>query len=126
MFDVFDVVVPALLPLSAIEVRQCKTAFGVDERRYLYLGEVRLAHVLPAHAAYSNVRAGTGSAGRDDWIALALHDEANAAVINEETWAAFLGALQTLLMGHLRWRVRCESDCDQHPLERFTLAPDAL
>jgi hypothetical protein len=126
MFSVFNVIVPTLLPLPTTEVRHHMTAFGSDERQYLYVGEVKLARVLPAHAAFSDIRAWTGSADRGNWIAIVLHEEANAAVINDATWPAFLGALQTVLVSHPRWRVRCESDCDQHPLERFSLAPDAL
>jgi len=126
MFDVFDVYVPRLLPLPTTEIRQHWTAFGPDERRYLYVGELRLARVLPAHAAYTDVRTWTGSGDRGDWTALLLVEDANAAVTNDATWAAFLGALQTILVGHPRWRIRCESDCDQHPLESLSLAPDAL
>jgi hypothetical protein len=126
MFNIFDVIVPTLLPLPTTGIRQHSTAFGPDEGRYLYVGEVRLARVLPTHAAYRDVRAWTGSGDRGNWTALVLHEDANAAAINDRTWAAFLGALQTLLLGHPRWRVRCESDCDQYAIEKFSLAPDTL
>lgn len=126
MFDTFAIVLPTPLPLPKTEIRQHWTAFGPDERRYLYVGEVRLARVLPAHAVYRDVRAWTGSGDRGDWTALLLHKDANAAAINDGTWAAFLGALRTILVGHPTWRVTCESDCDQYPIEKFSLAPDTL
>jgi hypothetical protein len=126
MFDTFDVLVPKLLPVPLTEIRQHMTAFGPDERKYLYVGEVRLARVIPASVAFSSIPAWTGSPGRATWTALLLHDEANAAVTDDGAWMAFLRALRTILEGHHEWRVTCESDCDQCSVEQLSLTPDAL
>jgi len=126
MFDTFDVLVPKLLPLPLIDVRQHMSAFGRDERRYLYVGDVRLAWVVPVSVAFEDVRTWAGSSDRANWTALLLRDEANAAATDDIAWAAFLQALRTILAGHQEWRVTCESDCEQYPLHQLSLTADAL
>ncbi len=48
------------------------------------------------------------------------------AANSDDTWAAYLGALRTLLAAHAKWRVTCESSCDQEPVSVLDLTAPAL
>ncbi|MEH6461172.1 hypothetical protein [Chitinimonas sp. JJ19] len=45
MFDVFDLILPNLKQVAGFELRQYQTAFGPDDRQYLYVGELQFAQV---------------------------------------------------------------------------------
>ena len=126
MFDTFDVLVPDLNLPAGFELRQHQTAFGPDDSVFLYVAEAQFARVLPAREAFSAVEAWTGVPGREGWTVLLLSAYANAATRDSGSWASFLAALRVILENHPVWRVTCESDCDQHPVETFVLAPGAL
>src|SRR5207302_6744825 len=106
--------------------RQPKPASGPDGSRYLYVGDIQLARVVPARVAFSDVGAWAGSPDRADWTVLLLRDPANAAAEDDDAWEGFLEALRAILHGHPQWRVTCESDCDQYPVEMLELTPDTL
>lgn len=126
MFDTFDILVPKVLASPPLEVRRDETLDGPDDQRFLYVGTVKMARVLPAHVAFSNVVGWTGSPLRAKWTTLLVRDQANVAVRDDGDWLAFLDALRTVLMAHPEWRVTCESDCEQYPLETLDLTPDEM
>lgn len=125
MFDTFDILVPELAT-SGIELRQHQSVFGPAEDQYVYVGGLKFARLLLARDAFSNVRAWTGSDDRAMWTVLLANAEAGAAAAQDDSWTKFLEALKSVLRAHSFWRVTCESDCDQHPLERVTLSPEAF
>lgn len=126
MFDTFDLLVPKLLPVPGLDIRQGKSAFGLDDERDVYMRDVKLGRAMLASEAFSAVEAWTGAPGRESWTVVLLSKEANTAAKQDGTWEAYLKALATLLRSHPLWRVTCESDCDQDLLERRMLTPDAL
>jgi hypothetical protein len=126
MFDVLDVLVPGLSTDARFEVRQEQTAFGPSDDRFAHVDGMRFAQIVMARDVYTNVEAGTGSSGRDGWTVLLAAGVANAAAGDDETWGKFLAALVVVLSAHTFWRVTCESDCDQHPLEKLKLSPQHL
>ena len=126
MLDTFNVLVPTLRMFPSAEIRQHQTAFGPDETRYLFVQEVKIAHIVPESVASSSVTPWAGSPDRDAWTALILSKEANLAANSGDTWAAYLAALRTLLAAHTKWRVICESDCDQHRVSMLHLTAPAL
>lgn len=126
MFDVFDILVPALAPSAPIEVRQQETAFGVADQRTAYVGGVEFGRILRADEAYSDLKARTGSTDRGGWTVLIAAPAARAAAEDDERWASFLAALVSLLQAHRSWVVLCESDCDQQPLERHQVSAGRL
>lgn len=126
MFDTFDLLLPELLPISDVEVRQRKSAFGRDEDRCVYVRDVELGRVVLASEAYSAVEAWTGEPDRGDWTVLVLSPEANAAAAHDRTWQAYLDGLLVILKNHPAWRVTCESDCEQYAREKFELSADGL
>ena len=125
MFDVFDILVPEL-STDHLEVRQQQTAFGSSDDRFAYVGDLRFAQIVTARQAYTSLEAWTGAPGRAGWTVLLAAPAANAAAGDDDTWARFLAALMLVLRGHATWRVNCESDCEQHPLEELELAPERL
>ena len=126
MFDVFDILLPELSTDARLEVRQHQTAFGTSDDRFAYVDGMKFAQVVKAQEVYSNVAARAGSAERANWTVLLVSATANEAAMNDETWTKFLGALLIVLSTHTAWRVICESDCDQHPLEELELSADGL
>lgn len=125
MFDVFDILVPELFT-SCIEVRQHETAFDADQDKFAYIRGVEFAQVLVARDAYTAVRGWTGSEDRESWIVLVAHEQANEAAASDHAWANFLDRLVTVLRAHEFGRVWCESDCEQHPVEKLILSPEDL
>ncbi len=121
MFDTFDVIMPRLLLPPKFSIRQHETAFGLDSTRGVYFGEVRLGRVVPLHVTFGDVEAWTGAFDRAYWDVVLLYAEANAASENDQTWAEFLGGLRALLDAHTRWRITCESDCNQYPVRQLFL-----
>ena len=126
MFDTFDIILPKLRPLPHVQVRHLETPFGIDNRRYVHVGDARVGRMEFAREAFSDVAAWAGSPDRGGWTVLLACEEANAAAESDDAWRAFLEGVRTILAGHTKWRVTCESDCDQHALEELTLTPDAL
>jgi hypothetical protein len=126
VFDVFDIQVPALAASSPIEVRQRKTAFGVTEQRMAYVGGVEFGRIVRADEAYVDLQAWTGATDRGGWTVLIAAPAAREAAGDDERWSSFLGALVSVLQAHQSWVVRCESDCDQHPLERLEISAERL
>lgn len=125
MFDTFDILVPEIVT-SCIELRQHETAFGPEEDKFAYIRGVEFARVLVARNAYTAMRGWTGSEDRESWMVLVAHEQANEAAASDDAWANFLDLLVTVLRAHEFWRVRCESDCDQHPIEKLILSPEDL
>jgi hypothetical protein len=126
MFNVFDILVPALALGAGLDVRPRETAFGLTEDRFAYVGGLEFAKVLPASIAYTDVSAWTGAADRGAWTVLQAQAHANQLVDDDDGWKAFLDALVLVLRVHDDWRVTCESDCDQAPLENVSLSPEQL
>lgn len=126
MFDTFDLLVPALVSIAGIDIRQRESAFGLDGDRYLHVGDIELGRILIAREAFTAVEAWTGSSDRGDWTVVLLSASANAAAQSDHAWQHYLDTLLMVLKSHPLWRVTCESDCDQTPLERFDLTPDVL
>jgi hypothetical protein len=126
MFDVFEILIPELSTNARLEIRQKQTAFGSSDDRFVYVDGTRFARIVMAREAYSNVEVTAGSAGRVNWTLLLAAATANEAAMNDETWARFLAALALILATHAFWRVTCESDCEQHPIERLALSADRL
>lgn len=126
MFDTFDILLPNLLPIPGGEIQQRETAFGLDDRKFLYIDNIQLAIVLPAKTAFSAVEAWTGAPNRDQWSALLVANRANEAATDSTSWSAFLESIRIVLKAHPIWRVTCESDCDQHALQCLALDPDSL
>lgn len=118
MFDVFEILVPELSS-PAISIWQRESSFGLDDRRVLFVADTRLGSLGTARDRFRDVASATGGPDRGRWIVVSLREEANAAAAQDETWRAFLDALGRFLAGQPRWRVTCESDCDQHPLQRL-------
>ncbi len=126
MFDTFDILVPELLPFPSAEVRGEQTAFAGEGPKSLFVGEVKMGCVVHARDAFTDVAAWTGSADRANWIVLLLNTDASAAAEHDHTWQAYLDAVLMTLTAHSVWRVTCESDCDQNPVEMVSLAPDEI
>lgn len=126
MFDTFDVLVPELRTFASAEIRQRRTTVGLDEIKRLFVQGIALGRIIRADAAYSNVVAWTGAPDRAGWTALVLSQDANAAADDDVAWPGYLNALRTLLTEHSTWRVTCESDCEQHPVQMLELGVDAL
>ena len=128
MFDTFDIIVPRLIHSAGLSTRHPdpEGAFRHTDSAGVYVHGVRIGSTLVANVAYSNVAAWTGSVDRADWDVVCLRDDANAAAAHDDTWTTFLTAVRAFLTMHPHWRITCESDCDQHPLEHFTLKPTEL
>jgi hypothetical protein len=126
MFDVFDILVPALALGAGLDVRPRATASGLTEDKFAYVGALEFAKVLPANIAYADVSAWTGAPDRGAWTVLLAHAHANQLVDDDDGWKAFLDALVLVLRAHDVWHVTCESDCDQTPLENVSLSPEQL
>lgn len=126
MFDVFDLILPNLKPVAGFELRQYQTAFGPDDRQYLYVGELQFAQVLPVNEAYRTDEAWAGGVNRQSWMVLVMGKSANHAMVAPDSWARYLAALRLMLKAHTHWRITCESDCEQYPLARLDLDADAL
>lgn len=126
MFDTFDILLPNLLPILGGEIRQRETAFGLDDRKFLFIGNTQLAMVLPAKTAVRSVEAWTGAPDRDQWTVLLVAKQANDATTDATSWSAFLESIRAVLKVHPVWRVTCESDCEQHALQSLSLDPDSL
>ncbi len=126
MFDVFDIQIPALALGASVEVRQRETAFGLDDDRKMYVDGVEFGRVLPAREAYSNLQAWMGSSDRASWSVLIAGPTARAASRDDRSWPQFLSALILVLQVHEAWVVRCESDCDQRPVERLEISAERL
>ena len=124
MFDTFDILVPALLSSPLLSIRTPETTFGSADERCLYVRNDKLGKVLPAHVAFSSIEAWTGAPNRADWTVLLVHEQANLAAQDDVSWRAFLDAVHFVLTIHPKWRVTCESDCEQYPLERMHLTPE--
>lgn len=118
MFDIFEIRVPELSS-PAISIWQRGSSFGLGDRRVLFVADTRLGSLGTARDRFRDVASATGGPDRGRWIVVSLREEANAAAAQDETWRAFLDALGRFLAGQPRWRVTCESDCDQHPLQRL-------
>lgn len=125
-FDTFDILLPKLRLIPPVEVRHLETPFGVHDSWYVYVGDARVGRMELARVAFSDVARWAGSPDRGDWTVLLAREAANAAVKSDADWRTFLDAVRTILVGHTRWRVTCESDCDQHELEELKLTPDTL
>ena len=126
MFDVFDILLPEISTTRRLEVRQQETAFGLKADRFAYVDGSRFGKVLAADAAYSDIKSWSGSSSRANWTVLLAAGTANTAAANDETWAQFLNALALVLSAHAVWRVKCESDCDQHPVEKLEISADKV
>jgi hypothetical protein len=126
MFDVFDILVRELSTHALLEVRQQQTAFGPSDDTFLYVHGTKFAQIVTAPEAYKNVEARAGSAGRANWTVLRAAKIASEAATNDETWAKFLQAIALVLAPPALWQVTCESDCDQHPIEKVALSVDGL
>jgi hypothetical protein len=87
---------------------------------------MKFAQVVTAGQAYTNVEAWAGAPERAGWTVLLAAQPANAAAATDETWARFLAALVLVLRVHSTWRVTCESDCEQHPVDKIELSPESL
>ena len=126
MFDVFDIQIPPLALGASVEVRQHETAFGLADDRKVYVGGVEFGRVLQAKEAYSNLQAWMGSSDRANWSVLIVGPTARAASGDDGRWSRFLSALILVLQAHGAWVVRCESDCDQRPVERLEISAERL
>lgn len=126
MFDVFDIQVSALAFGAPLEIRQRETAFGAADERVAHVGGIEFGRVLRAHEAYKDPRTWRDPPDRGDWTVLVAAPAARAAAKDNERWARFLGAMVSMLHAHESWVVRCETDCDQHPLERHQISPEQL
>ena len=126
MFDTFDILLPTLRQLPPVAVRNVETAFGIDNTRYVYVGDVRVGRIELARVAFGDVAAWAGSLEWGGWTVLLAREEANVAVQSDAAWRSFLDGVRTILVGHTGWRVTCESDCDQHELENLKLTADSL
>ncbi|MFO0550920.1 MAG: hypothetical protein U0271_21195 [Polyangiaceae bacterium] len=126
MFEVFEVVVPKLLQNAEVTVRAIETAFGRDETLTVHVGSLRLGPARPAHIAFSDVEHWAGSRERAHWTVVSVHTLANAAAGQDSSWAEFLSALRVLLELHPKWRISCESDCDQYPRTSLSLTVGAV
>ncbi|HVJ80032.1 MAG TPA: hypothetical protein VNC50_03085, partial [Planctomycetia bacterium] len=114
------------MPTRGIDIRPRESELRPVEEQQLYSGEAKLGTLLPARIAFTNIELWTGAPGRQDWTVLFLGAGANAAAKSDGTWRAFMAAVLAILRRHPFWRVTCESDCDQEPLEKFELAAEAL
>ena len=126
MFDVFDIQVPALAASAPVEIRRAQTEFGLCDEGMAYVDGVAFGHVLRAEEAYSNLQSWMDSVDRGHWTVLTAAPAARAAAADDEFWSLFLAALVSLLQAHESWIVRCESDCDQEPLDRLTISAGRL
>lgn len=126
MFDVFDILVPELSADARIEVRSRQTAFGQSDERTVYVSGVRMGEIAKARNVCANVEAGTGAMEQGVWTVLIAAAAANDAAAADATWVRFLDAFVVALSVHQVWMVTCESDCEQHPLEKVALSPDSL
>ena len=128
MFDTFDVLVPKLDLPHGFELIQQKTALGPDESVYLCADSLQFARVLRAREAFdhSALESWTGAAEREHWTVLLFNDCGNSCARSSILWPRFLAGLRAILENHPVWRVTCESDCDQHPLERMHLSSAEL
>ncbi len=126
MFDTFDILVPRLVPMRDAGVRQGETAFGPDDIQHLDVGDTRLGRVWVASKLYSNLVTWTGSLDRANWTVIVARDAGNAAARLDPLWKRFCWALRCFLLAHPTWRVQCESDCDQHQIEKFSLGRSEL
>lgn len=122
----FDIQIPALSPGAPVEVRLQETAFGVADDRVAYVDGVEFGRVLQAQEVYSNLQAWMGSDDRGAWTVLRVAPAANEAADDDGRWPRFLGALVSVLQAHGAWVVRCESDCDQRPVERLEVSAERL
>ena len=64
--------------------------------------------------------------GPRPWTVLELRSDANTAAQHDTTWTTYLRALGALLECHPKWRVTCESDCDQYSLQALQLTVETL
>lgn len=126
MFDVFDIQIPSLSARARVEVRRRETAFGLEDDGTAYVDGVELGRFLRDEEASSYLRAWIGSADRSTWTVLNVAHAACNAADDDGRWPQFLAALVSLLRAHDVWVVRCESDCDQGPLERLALSAEQL
>lgn len=126
MFDLFDIHIPSLSPCAPVVVRQQETAFGLADDRTAYVDGVEFGQVLLAEEVYSNLQAWMGSSDRGNWTVLSVAPAASAAACDDVRWPQFLAALVSVLQAHRAWVVRCESDCDQRPVERFEISAERL
>jgi hypothetical protein len=126
MFDIFDIQIPALSPSAPVEVRQQETAFGLADGRTAYVDGVEFGRVLLAEEAYSNLHAWMASADRGAWTVLSVAPAASEAADDDRRWPQFLAAVVSVLQAHGAWVVRCESDCDQRPVERFEISAERV
>jgi hypothetical protein len=125
MFDVLDILLPALSTNGLIEVRHRDSAFGKSDDAVAYYDGVRLGDVLPQQLV-SGAVTWPDSESHARWTVLLAGSTANTASTSDETWQQFLNAFVATLKLHNDWRVRCESDCDQHVLRSLELTPDEL
>ena len=126
MFDVFHIQIPTLALGASVEVRQQETAFGLADDRKVYVDGLEFGRVLQAKEAYSNLQAWMGSPDRATWSVLIVGPTARAASRDDGRWSRFLSALILVLQAHEAWVVRCESDCDQRPVERLEISAERL
>lgn len=126
MFDVFDIQIPSLAPSAPVEIRRRATAFGLSDERVAYVAGVKFGRVCQADEAYSNVQAWMGSPDRANWMVLSVAPAAREAADDDALWPEFLAALVSVLQAHEVWVVRCESDCDQQPVERREISVERL
>ena len=126
MFDVFDIQMPIFAVGSGFEVRRHESTFGPSDDEFMYCNGMKFARVLLANQAYSDIERWAGSSERADWTVLSVAMAANNAVTADRTWAEFCAALILILEAHSFWRVICESDCEQHPIQKMRLSPEGL
>lgn len=68
MFDVLDVLVPAVPSDAGFVIREHQSGFGLSDEVSLFHRGERLGLVVPAGRAYSNLAAWTGvPTQRQDW-----------------------------------------------------------
>ena len=126
MFDVFDMQIPSLSPNAPVEIDPRESAFGLADERVAHVGGLRFGRVLQADEAYSNLQAWMGSSERANRTVLSVAPAAREAAHDDGRWHPFLAALVSVLQAHETWLVRCESDCDQHCLDRLEISAAGL
>ena len=126
MFDTFDIIVPKLTDWPGLTVVPHETVFGRTDVTSVYVKNIRIGRTVPARVAFSAIEAWTGSLDRADWDVILLEAEANAASNYDGAWAEFLTAVREFLVHQPKWRVTCESDCDQYPTPELALTADSL
>jgi hypothetical protein len=109
MFDALTILLPSLSADVPLEIRQRESAFGANDERVAHIEGLPFARVHPTKTS-------------DGLEILSAAGQANEAARNNETWSRFLVAIVLVLDAHAGWRVICESDCDQHPIEERQLS----